>query len=170
MNAVHSNVWRNVTWSVSSSALVAVEEEVHARRGRQDAGVCRAGERLRAAFGREPKSLRPPYGAVDDEVRLAAKACGVTALITWTRDFTTWGETPPTPRLRAGGIVLLHVTPMPAADLQRALDAARAAGLQSAALMPRLRAAGMFQGCLRGRGGPWCSRPGRGGGPPGGRC
>ncbi|MCX5304472.1 MULTISPECIES: polysaccharide deacetylase family protein [Streptomyces] len=110
----------------------------------KDAEVCGAGERLQAAFGRTPKLLRPPYGAVNDEVRLAAKACGVKALITWTHDFTTWGETPPTPRLKAGDIVLLHFTPTLAADLRRALDAARAAGLKPAALMPHLKAAGVL--------------------------
>lgn len=104
----------------------------------------RGGERLRDTFGRTPKLLRPPYGAVDDEVRLAAKACGVKALVTWTHDFTTWGETPPAPRLRAGDIVLLHFTPTLAADLRRALDAARAAGLKPAALMPHLKAAGVL--------------------------
>ncbi|WP_405831419.1 polysaccharide deacetylase family protein [Streptomyces sp. NBC_00105] len=109
----------------------------------KDAEVCGAGERIEADFGRAPKLLRPPYGAVDDEVRLAAKACGVKALVTWTHDFTTWGETPPTPRLQAGDIVLLHFTPTLAADLERALGAARAAGLRPAALMPHLKAAGL---------------------------
>ncbi|MDX3536290.1 hypothetical protein PV721_18290 [Streptomyces sp. MB09-01] len=79
---------------------------------------------------------------MNDEVRLAAKACGVKALVTWTHDFTTWGETPPTPRLKAGDIVLLHFTL--AADLERALGAARAAGLKPAALMPHLKAAGLL--------------------------
>ncbi|MFE6838470.1 polysaccharide deacetylase family protein [Streptomyces sp. NPDC057705] len=109
----------------------------------KDAEVCGAGERIEAGFGRAPKLLRPPYGAVNDEVRLAAKACGVKALVTWTHDFTTWGETPPTPRLQAGDIVLLHFTPTLAADLERALGAARAAGLKPAALMPHLKAAGL---------------------------
>ncbi|MEU6865009.1 polysaccharide deacetylase family protein [Streptomyces sp. NPDC046876] len=109
----------------------------------KDAEVCGAGEQLAAAFGREPKLLRPPYGAVDDDVRLAAKACGVKALVTWTYDFTTWERTPPTPQLKSGDIVLLHFTPTLGADLQRALDAARAAGLKPAALMPHLKAAGI---------------------------
>ncbi|MBT2446102.1 polysaccharide deacetylase family protein [Streptomyces sp. ISL-43] len=109
----------------------------------KDAEVCGAGEQLAATFGREPKLLRPPYGAVNDDVRLAAKACGVKALITWTYDFTTWGETPATPQLHAGDIVLLHFTPTLGADLQRALDAAKAAGLKPAALMPHLRSAGL---------------------------
>ncbi|WP_327133111.1 hypothetical protein OG311_21655 [Streptomyces sp. NBC_01343] len=38
----------------------------------------------------------------------------------------------------AGGIVPLHFTPTPAADLDRALGAARAAGLKPAALVPRV--------------------------------
>ncbi|MFE4260486.1 polysaccharide deacetylase family protein [Streptomyces sp. NPDC056883] len=111
----------------------------------KDAEVCGAGEQLAAAFGREPKLLRPPYGAVNDDVRLAAKACGVKALITWTHDFTTWGETPATPQLNAGDIVLLHFTPTLGADLKRALDAAKAAGLKPAALMPHLKSAGLVK-------------------------
>ncbi|MEU9108193.1 polysaccharide deacetylase family protein [Streptomyces xanthophaeus] len=109
----------------------------------KDAEACGAGERIEEAFGRKPKLLRPPYGAVNDDVRLAAKACGVKALITWTHDFTTWSATPPTPQLRSGDIVLLHFTPTLAADLQRALDAAKAAGLKPAALMPHLKTAGL---------------------------
>ncbi|AZM89641.1 polysaccharide deacetylase family protein [Streptomyces sp. W1SF4] len=109
----------------------------------KDAEVCGAGERIAETFGKTPKLLRPPYGAVNDDVRLAAKACGVKALVTWTHDFTTWGQTPPTPQLKAGDIVLLHFTPTLAADLQRALDAAKAAGLRPAALMPHLRSAGL---------------------------
>ncbi|MFG2620406.1 polysaccharide deacetylase family protein [Streptomyces sp. NPDC048507] len=109
----------------------------------KDAEVCGAGEQLAAVFGKEPRLLRPPYGAVDDAVRAAAKACGVKALVTWTYDFTTWTEPPPTPQLKPGDIVLLHFTPTLAADLRRALDAAKAAGLKPAALMPQLKAAGL---------------------------
>ncbi|MFI5619588.1 polysaccharide deacetylase family protein [Streptomyces sp. NPDC051567] len=109
----------------------------------KDAEVCGAREQLAATFGREPKLLRPPYMALNDDVRLAAKACGVKAVVTWTHDFTTWGGTPATPTLKAGDIVLLHFTPTLAADLQRALDAAKAAGLKPAPLMPHLRAAGL---------------------------
>ncbi|MEV7557950.1 polysaccharide deacetylase family protein [Streptomyces sp. NPDC089795] len=98
----------------------------------KDAEVCLAGERLQAAFGREPKLLRPPYGAVDGEVRLAAKACGVKALITWAR------RGPP--------------------------------GCSRRPSCRTWRRRGCSGARLRVRGGPWCSRPGRGGGPPGGRC
>lgn len=110
----------------------------------KDAEVCGAGEQLEAAFGRQPKLLRPPYGSLNDDVRLAAKACGVKAVITWTHDFTTWSGTPATPQLKSGDIVLLHFTPTLAADLRRALDAAKAAGLKPAALTPHLKAAGLL--------------------------
>ncbi|MFJ8210973.1 polysaccharide deacetylase family protein [Streptomyces sp. NPDC096033] len=109
----------------------------------KDAEVCGAGERLEETFGKAPKLLRPPYGAVNDEVRLAAKACGVKAMVTWTYDFTTWSQPPPAPELKPGDIVLLHFTPTLAADLERALGAARAAGLRPAPLMPYLRSAGL---------------------------
>ncbi|WP_330331076.1 polysaccharide deacetylase family protein [Streptomyces sp. NBC_00536] len=109
----------------------------------KDAEVCGAREQLKGTFGRAPQLLRPPYGAVNDDVRLAAKACGAKALVTWTHDVTTWSETPPTPKLQAGDIVLLHFTPTLEADLERALGAAKAAGLKPAALMPQLKAAGL---------------------------
>lgn len=97
--------------------------------------ICGARDRLTTLFGRPPGLLRPPYGAYDDTVRAVARRCGVRQLVTWTHDFTTWGDTPPpVPRLRRGDILLLHFTPTLAGDLTRALDAARAAGLHPAPL------------------------------------
>ncbi|MFD3872530.1 hypothetical protein [Streptomyces sp. NPDC058623] len=89
--------------------------------------MCGAGERVEAPFGRAPELLRPPYGVVNADVRLAAKA----------------------------------------------------AGLEPAALVPHLESAGLVRPArpdrvgpegVTARGGPSCSRPGRGGGRPGGRC
>ncbi|MCZ0980974.1 hypothetical protein O1L60_23775 [Streptomyces diastatochromogenes] len=55
--------------------------------------------------------------------------------MTWTYDMTTWGQwTPPTPSLKAGDIVLLHFNETVTQDLERALDAAEAAGLTPAPL------------------------------------
>ncbi|WP_171169207.1 polysaccharide deacetylase family protein [Streptomyces sp. I05A-00742] len=97
--------------------------------------ICAARDRLAPVFGRAPGLLRPPFGHHDDTTRAAARRCGVRALVTWTHDFTTWTDTPPpVPRLRRGDIVLLHFTPTLAADLTRALDAAREAGLTPAPL------------------------------------
>lgn len=97
--------------------------------------ICAARDRLAATFGRAPALLRPPFGRYDDTTRAAARDCGVRALVTWTHDFTTWGDTPPpVPRLRRGDVVLLHFTPTLTADLGRALTAAREAGLVPAPL------------------------------------
>ncbi|MFE9256577.1 polysaccharide deacetylase family protein [Streptomyces sp. NPDC006879] len=109
----------------------------------QRAEVCGAREQLADTFGRRTKVLRPPYGSYDDSVRRAARACGAKAVVTWTHDLTTWSEPPPTPRLKAGDIVLLHFTPTLAEDLGRALRAAEEAGLKPAPLLPHLRRAGL---------------------------
>ncbi len=101
----------------------------------QRAEICEARDRHLAAFGDGPRLLRPPFGAYDETTRTAARACGATALVTWTHDFTTWGEQPPpAPQLKRGDIVLLHFTPGLSQDLARALDAAEAAGLKPAKL------------------------------------
>lgn len=101
----------------------------------QRAEICGARDRQLAAFGDSPRLLRPPYGTYNETTRTAARACGAEAVVTWTHDFTTWGEwTPPTPTLRRGDIILLHFTGDLRADLTRALDAADAAGLRPAPL------------------------------------
>lgn len=101
----------------------------------QRAQLCGAREKTLAQFGAEPRLARPPYGTYNDLTRTTARACGAKALVTWTHDFTTWGRwTPPTPKLKAGDIVLLHFNDTVADDLTRALAAADAAGLRPAAL------------------------------------
>lgn len=107
----------------------------------QRAEICGARDRQLAAFGDSPRLLRPAGGPTynwpyyNDDTLTAARACGAEAVVTWTHDFTTWGEwTPPTPSLQAGDIILLHMGPQLEADLARALDAAEAAGLTPANL------------------------------------
>ncbi|MBD0710956.1 MULTISPECIES: polysaccharide deacetylase family protein [unclassified Streptomyces] len=101
----------------------------------QKAEICGARDQHLARFGDGPRLVRPPYGTYDANTRTAARACGAKAVVTWTHDFTTWGEwTPPTPELKAGDIILLHFTETLEQDLRRALDAAGAAGLKPAPL------------------------------------
>ncbi|MEU6883425.1 polysaccharide deacetylase family protein [Streptomyces sp. NPDC046712] len=101
----------------------------------QKAEVCGAREQHLAQFGDGPRLLRPPYGTYDGTTRTTARACGAKALVTWTYDLTTWGQwTPPTPRLEAGDIILLHFNETLEQDLTRALAAAEAAGLRPAPL------------------------------------
>ncbi|MFJ3763652.1 polysaccharide deacetylase family protein [Streptomyces sp. NPDC090082] len=101
----------------------------------QRAQVCGARDRHLARFGDGPRLLRPPYGTYDATTRTTARACGAKALVTWTYDLTTWGGwTPPAPALKPGDIILLHFNETVSQDLERALDAARAAGLTPAPL------------------------------------
>lgn len=101
----------------------------------QKAEVCGARDQHLAQFGDGPRLLRPPYGVYDATTRTTARACGAKALVTWTYDLTTWGQwTPPTPRLKAGDIILLHFNETLEQDLKRALDLADAAGLKPAPL------------------------------------
>ncbi|MFD9647631.1 polysaccharide deacetylase family protein, partial [Streptomyces sp. NPDC059082] len=101
----------------------------------QRAQVCGARDRHLARFGDGPRLLRPPYGTYDATTRTTARACGAKALVTWTYDLTTWGGwTPPAPALKPGDIILLHFNETVTQDLERALDAARAAGLTPAPL------------------------------------
>ncbi|MEU6980080.1 polysaccharide deacetylase family protein [Streptomyces sp. NPDC046371] len=101
----------------------------------QKAEVCGARDQHLAQFGDGPRLLRPPYGVYDATTRTTARACGAKAVVTWTYDLTTWGQwTPPTPRLKAGDIILLHFNETLEQDLRRALDLADAAGLEPAPL------------------------------------
>ncbi|MEU6931740.1 polysaccharide deacetylase family protein [Streptomyces sp. NPDC046374] len=101
----------------------------------QKAEVCGARDQHLAQFGDGPRLLRPPYGVYDATTRTTARACGAKAVVTWTYDLTTWGQwTPPTPRLKAGDIILLHFNETLEQDLRRALDLADAAGLKPAPL------------------------------------
>ncbi|MFE9661576.1 polysaccharide deacetylase family protein [Streptomyces sp. NPDC005955] len=105
----------------------------------QRAELCGARNRHLAAFGAEPRLTRPPFGALNGDTAVAARACGSKAVVTWTHDQTDWGTAPAAPDLRRGDIVLLHFTPNLAKDLTRVLAAADAAGLKPAALRDYVR-------------------------------
>lgn len=101
----------------------------------QRAEICGARDQHLAAFGDSPRLFRPPYGVYDEETRKAARACGAKALVTWTHDLTTWGQTPPPlPDFQPGDIILLHFNGTVADDLTRVLDALDTAGLHPAPL------------------------------------
>jgi peptidoglycan/xylan/chitin deacetylase (PgdA/CDA1 family) len=60
-------------------------------------------------FGHTPTIGRPPYGAVDDKVALAARAAGLDSMIMWSAlddgaGIQTWNDRPIAP----GSIILLH--------------------------------------------------------------
>jgi len=101
----------------------------------QQAEICDARDAAAQRFGTTPTIFRPPYFAWNADTLQAAANCGMTYVLTATADFS-WGAAniyhggP----LQPGDVILLHFTDTLAADLQRALDAADAAGLKPAAL------------------------------------
>ncbi|WP_051731642.1 polysaccharide deacetylase family protein [Kitasatospora phosalacinea] len=106
----------------------------------QQAEVCDARDAVTARYGTVPTLLRPPYFAVNADLRQAAANCGMKYLVTASADFG-WGASDishPGP-LRSGDVIILHFTDTLVSDLQRALDAAAQAGLKPAALGDHLR-------------------------------
>ncbi|MGW4381205.1 polysaccharide deacetylase family protein [Kitasatospora sp. NPDC004531] len=106
----------------------------------QQAEICDARDAITARYGSTPTVLRPPYFTFDANTQQAAANCGIKYLLTATADFTSGAANvyhggP----LQPGDVIILHFTDTLASDLQRALDAAREAGLTPAALTDYLR-------------------------------
>ncbi|MFD7640620.1 polysaccharide deacetylase family protein [Kitasatospora sp. NPDC059795] len=101
----------------------------------QQAEICDARDAVAARYGTTPTILRPPYFTFDATTQQAAANCGIRYLLTATADFTSGAANvyhggP----LQPGDVIIMHFTDTLASDLQRALDAAREAGLTPAAL------------------------------------
>lgn len=106
----------------------------------QQAEICDARDALARLFGSAPTVFRPPYFAWNADTLQAAANCGYRYSLTASADFS-WGASNvwhPGP-LQAGDVILLHWTDTLAADLDRALAAAQAAGLRPAGLVDHLR-------------------------------
>ncbi|MFJ5921653.1 polysaccharide deacetylase family protein [Kitasatospora sp. NPDC092948] len=106
----------------------------------QQAEICDARDAVAARYGTTPTILRPPYFTFDANTQQAAANCGIKYLLTATADFTSGAANvyhggP----LQPGDVIIMHFTDTLASDLQRALDAAAAAGLKPAALTDYLR-------------------------------
>ncbi|MFJ5229688.1 polysaccharide deacetylase family protein [Kitasatospora sp. NPDC088391] len=101
----------------------------------QQAEICDARDAVTARYGTVPTIFRPPYFAWNADVQQAAANCGMKYVLTATADFTSGASNvyhggP----LQPGDVIIMHFTDTLADDLQRALDAAAAAGLTPAAL------------------------------------
>ncbi|MET9611514.1 polysaccharide deacetylase family protein [Kitasatospora indigofera] len=101
----------------------------------QQAEICDARDAAARVYGTPTTVFRPPYLAFNADTLQAAANCGIRTVVTATADFSwgasnVWHGGP----LQAGDVVLMHFTDTLAADLQRALAAARAAGLRPAGL------------------------------------
>jgi len=86
-------------------------------------------------YGARPWLFRPPGGFLNQSVPLVARRCGIRAVVTWRATMNdgrldVQGGGP----LQPGDIILMHFRPDLRQNLEVALDAARAAGLQPAPL------------------------------------
>ncbi|GAA2841797.1 hypothetical protein GCM10010441_77390 [Kitasatospora paracochleata] len=105
----------------------------------QQAEICDARDAAADRFGTVPTVFRPPYFAWNADTLQAAANCGMHQVLTASADFS-WGAANVYHggALQPGDVILLHFTDTLAADLQRALDAAAAAGLHPAGLVDHL--------------------------------
>jgi peptidoglycan-N-acetylglucosamine deacetylase len=97
--------------------------------------VCGVLDDYTVRFGARPWLMRPPFGYLSQSVPVVARRCGIRAVVTWRATMNdgrldVQGGGP----LQAGDIILMHFRPDLRQNLEVALDAARAAGLQPAPL------------------------------------
>lgn len=101
----------------------------------QEHEICGAAGAVERLFGERPWMLRPPGAFFDDNTRLAARGCGMRAIVLWRATMNDGvlavqgGGT-----LQPGDIVLMHFRPDLVQNLQVLLQAAADAGLSIAPL------------------------------------
>ncbi|MFE9425586.1 polysaccharide deacetylase family protein [Kitasatospora sp. NPDC006697] len=101
----------------------------------QQAEICGARDFDLKTYGVAPTIFRPPYFAYNAATLQAAADCGMRTVLTATADFTSGASNVyHGGRLLPGDVVIMHFTDTLASDLQRALTAARAAGLKPAGI------------------------------------
>jgi peptidoglycan/xylan/chitin deacetylase (PgdA/CDA1 family) len=101
----------------------------------QQREICGVLDEYTRRFGARPWLFRPPGGFLSSSVPTVARRCGIRAVVTWRATMNdgrldVQGGGP----LQPGDIVLMHFRPDLRQNLEVALDAARAAGLQPAPL------------------------------------
>jgi peptidoglycan/xylan/chitin deacetylase (PgdA/CDA1 family) len=101
----------------------------------QQREICGVLNEYSLRFGARPWLFRPPDGFYNQSVPMVARRCGIRAVVTWRATMNdgrldVQGGGP----LQRGDIILMHFRPDLRQNLEIALDAARAAGLQPAAL------------------------------------
>jgi peptidoglycan/xylan/chitin deacetylase (PgdA/CDA1 family) len=97
--------------------------------------VCGVLDDYATRFGARPWLMRPPFGYLSQSVPVAARQCGIRAVVTWRATMNdgrldVQGGGP----LQAGDIILMHFRTDLRGNLEVALNAAQAAGLRPAAL------------------------------------
>ena len=97
--------------------------------------VCGVLDDYATRFGARPWLMRPPFGYLSKSVPVAARQCGIRAVVTWRATMNdgrldVQGGGP----LQPGDIILMHFRTDLRGNLEVALNAAQAAGLRPAAL------------------------------------
>jgi peptidoglycan-N-acetylglucosamine deacetylase len=101
----------------------------------QQREICGVLNEYTGRFGARPWLFRPPGGFLSPSVPTVTRRCGIRAVVTWRATMNdgrldVQGGGP----LQPGDIILMHFRPDLRQNLEVALDAARAAGLQPAPL------------------------------------
>jgi peptidoglycan/xylan/chitin deacetylase (PgdA/CDA1 family) len=101
----------------------------------QQREICGVLDEYSTRFGARPWLFRPPGGFTSQSVPVVARRCGIRAVVMWRATMNdgrldVQGGGP----LQAGDIILMHFRPDLRQNLEVAMNAARAAGLQPAAL------------------------------------
>ncbi|MEV4563653.1 polysaccharide deacetylase family protein [Nonomuraea sp. NPDC049419] len=90
-------------------------------RAAQRKEICGTAQLIRKEIGTRPALFRPPFGNYNTDTLLAAKSCGVRAVLLWTATVQPGGKIAyqvPDKRLRPGDILLLHFRPNLARDFR----------------------------------------------------
>ncbi len=101
----------------------------------QQREICGPLDDYATRFGARPWLFRPPFGYLSPSVPGVARSCGIRAVVTWRATMNDGrldvqgGGT-----LQRGDIILMHFRPDLRENLEVALNAAHAAGLQPAPL------------------------------------
>jgi peptidoglycan/xylan/chitin deacetylase (PgdA/CDA1 family) len=92
--------------------------------------ICAMADKVEQVYGVRPTLFRPPGGYYDDNTKVAARACGMSAVIMWIAKANGGSmQYQIGSSLRSGDIVLMHFRPEFASDLSAFIQAANSAGL-----------------------------------------
>jgi peptidoglycan/xylan/chitin deacetylase (PgdA/CDA1 family) len=96
----------------------------------QKSEICGMANKVEQIYGVRPTLYRPPGGYYDDNTKVAAKACGMNAVVMWIAKANGGSmQYQIGSSLRPGDIVLMHFRPEFAQDLGAFIQAANNAGL-----------------------------------------
>ncbi|MBM3664070.1 MAG: polysaccharide deacetylase family protein [Actinobacteria bacterium] len=103
--------------------------------------VCQPVDSYERNYSVRPRYFRPPYGNYDTNTLLAAKSCGLKAVLWWSATYNNGTLALQEQPFRRGEIILMHFNDHLAADLETLVQQIEAAGLRPALLDDYLDAA-----------------------------